>query len=89
MNLTFNLTSDAADVVTQEEKVRESFGPMADRILAGTLLGTPDQAAERILRYREAGADGVNVALRAPWDEDAFAAYLHEVVPAVRKEVGG
>jgi len=32
----------------------------------------------------DAGAQGVNVALRAPWDEDALDAYLTDVVPAVR-----
>ena len=30
----------------------------------------------------------VNIALRAPWNADALAAYVAEVVPAVRSAAG-
>jgi len=36
----------------------------------------------------DAGADEVNIALRAPWDENALSAWLEEVMPAVRRECG-
>jgi alkanesulfonate monooxygenase SsuD/methylene tetrahydromethanopterin reductase-like flavin-dependent oxidoreductase (luciferase family) len=49
------------------------------------LLCTPDRAVERILEYRDAGADEVNIALRAPWNPEALDAYLTEVMPAVRR----
>jgi alkanesulfonate monooxygenase SsuD/methylene tetrahydromethanopterin reductase-like flavin-dependent oxidoreductase (luciferase family) len=56
--------------------------------MGGGLNGTPDQAVARILEYREAGATGLNVALRAPWDQAALDAYATDVIPAVRAEVG-
>jgi hypothetical protein len=52
------------------------------------MLGTPERAVEQVLSFVEAGATDVNVALRAPWDEDALTAYLDEVVPAVRAQLG-
>ena len=51
------------------------------------VVGTPDQAVERIAAYRAAGADGVNIALRLPVDGDALEAYLTEVVPTARAEL--
>ena len=37
------------------------------------------------MEYVEAGADEVNIALRAPWNEEALDAYLGDVMPKVRK----
>ena len=84
VNLTFNLVTDEAAVAAVEERLRAQWGPAADRVLGGGLNGTPEQAVERILAYRDAGATGVNVALRAPWDPEALDAYLERVIPAVR-----
>ena len=84
VNLTFNLSIDRADVAKEEADLRASFGDMADRIVAGSLLGTPDDAIERILEYHAAGAQQLNIALRAPWNQEALDAYLADVVPAVR-----
>jgi 2-methylisocitrate lyase-like PEP mutase family enzyme len=47
-------------------------------------LCTPSEAVDRINAYKEAGADMINIALRAPWNEDALNAYLDEVIPAVK-----
>jgi len=87
VNLTFNLSVDEAGAVSEEDRMREVWGELAPRIMGGALLGTPDRAVERVLAYHQAGAQGVNVALRAPWDEEALSAYLDEVVPAVRAAV--
>jgi alkanesulfonate monooxygenase SsuD/methylene tetrahydromethanopterin reductase-like flavin-dependent oxidoreductase (luciferase family) len=57
---------------------------MAERVRAGALTGTPEEAVERTLAYLDAGATDVNVALRAPWDEEALDAWLEHVLPAVR-----
>ena len=84
VNLTFNLVTDEAAVAAVEDRLRAQWGPAADRVLGGGLNGTPEQAVERILAYRDAGATGVNVALRAPWDPEALDAYLEQVIPAVR-----
>jgi F420-dependent oxidoreductase-like protein len=88
VNVTFNMGLDAADVERQRRLLAEDWGPTADRIAGGALLCTPDQAVGRILEYVEAGADEVNIALRAPWHAEALDAYLDHVMPAVRKAVG-
>lgn len=44
------------------------FGPMATGIAESALIGPTEVMAEKLVRYVEAGADQVNVAIRAPWD---------------------
>ena len=84
LNLMFNLGVDEAAAAQAEADLVAQWGPMWDRVSAGALLGTPDSAVERLLAYRDAGADLVNIAIRAPIDHAALAAYLTETVPAVR-----
>ncbi len=84
VNLSFNLATTTKQATVNTEALRSQWGPEFGRIAGGALLGTPDTAVERILSYVQAGAQDVNIALRAPWDEDALTAYLDEVVPAVR-----
>jgi len=73
---------------TQQRQKREAaqrdFGPMFETFQEGILLGTPAQVAERIHAYAEAGAEQVNIVLRAPFDWEAFDAFLQEVVPLFR-----
>ncbi len=87
-NLLFMLSVDAAAEARLRVQLDEQWGERAAHVGQGALMGTPDQAIEKILAYREAGADGVNIALRAPWDDEALAAYLEVVVPGVRREIG-
>ena len=87
-NVMFNIGLDDADLKRQGERLQADWGDMAERTRAGALLCTPDQAVERILEYVEAGADEVNIALRAPWHAEALDVYLTEVMPKVRAEVG-
>jgi F420-dependent oxidoreductase-like protein len=84
VNLTFNLAADAKGVAAESERLKKDWGAAATRIAGGALLGTPAQAADRILEYVEAGATEVNIALRAPWNADALDAYIEDVVPRVR-----
>lgn len=86
VNLAFHLgaTVEAAD--SELQRIRDQWGADADRVTAGALTGTPDDAVEQIAAYRDAGADMVNVALRFPVDRDALGAYLDVVVPAARAE---
>ena len=86
-NLLFMLSVDAAAEARLRVQLDEQWGERAAHVGQGALMGTPDQAIEKILAYREAGADGVNIALRAPWDDEALAAYLEVVVPGVRREI--
>ena len=55
-----------------EESLRGQFGGMADFVRPGVLSGSVDEVVERVGEYVEAGADQVNLALRAPFDVDAL-----------------
>ena len=87
VNLSFNLSATSAAASAMREQLQSQWGPGFARIEGGTLLGTPDQVIERLLEYVDNGADDINIALRAPWDEDVLRTYLLEVVPAVRAAV--
>ena len=54
-----------------EESLRQQFGGMADFVRPGVLTGSDAEVVDRIGAYVEAGAGQVNLALRAPFDEDA------------------
>jgi alkanesulfonate monooxygenase SsuD/methylene tetrahydromethanopterin reductase-like flavin-dependent oxidoreductase (luciferase family) len=60
-------------VCDSEASLAAQFGPRADAVRPGAIVGTSvEQTAEALGRYVAAGADTVNVALRAPWDPDAL-----------------
>jgi F420-dependent oxidoreductase-like protein len=82
VNVIFALSKDgtsALDVVAQQ-----GWGARAPAVSDGAISGTPESAAEQIQRYIDAGAQGVNVALRAPWDDAVLDQYL-EQLPLLRK----
>jgi alkanesulfonate monooxygenase SsuD/methylene tetrahydromethanopterin reductase-like flavin-dependent oxidoreductase (luciferase family) len=68
-----------------DDRLHDQFGAMADSVRAGLLTGSDDELVDRIGAYVDAGADQVNLALRAPFDPeslDRFAEALH-LSPAV------
>ncbi len=87
INVMFNLGVDEASAAHNEEQLAGQWGVMWERVSSGALLGTPESAVERVLEYRDAGADMVNVAIRAPIDHAALDAYLDLTVPAIRAGV--
>lgn len=64
------------------EELRARFGGMADWIQPSALTGSTDQIVERIGEYADAGAQAVNVALRAPFDVESLDRFAAEVLPA-------
>jgi F420-dependent oxidoreductase-like protein len=65
-----------------EDSLQAQFGAIADFVRPGVLSGSDEQILDTIGRYVEAGADQVNLALRAPFDLDSlerFSAMLHLV----------
>jgi alkanesulfonate monooxygenase SsuD/methylene tetrahydromethanopterin reductase-like flavin-dependent oxidoreductase (luciferase family) len=82
VNLIFALTPDGRDAVEVVEQ--QGFGAAAPFLAAGALSGPVEGASEQVLAYVAAGADEVNIALRAPWDEDQLSAYL-ELLPEIRQ----
>ncbi len=68
-----------AGLAWTEESLVAQFGQIADFVRPGVLGGSIEQVLDQIGRYVDAGADQVNIALRAPFDLDAleqFAAAL-------------
>jgi F420-dependent oxidoreductase-like protein len=55
-------------VARDEDDFAAQFGNLRMGVRPGVLMGSIDQMAERVQEYVEAGADQVNLALRAPWD---------------------
>jgi alkanesulfonate monooxygenase SsuD/methylene tetrahydromethanopterin reductase-like flavin-dependent oxidoreductase (luciferase family) len=55
-----------------EESLQQQFGAIAEFVRPGVLTGSDDQVLATIGRYVDAGADQVNIALRAPFDLDAI-----------------
>ena len=85
VNLVFAMAMDEAGVAAERERLATEWGAAAERIIDGALLCTPDTAAERVAEYLAAGAQEVNIALRAPWNEEALDAYLEVAMPAIRR----
>jgi alkanesulfonate monooxygenase SsuD/methylene tetrahydromethanopterin reductase-like flavin-dependent oxidoreductase (luciferase family) len=50
-----------------DESLRQQFGALADLIRPGVLTGSDDQILDALGRYAAAGADQINIAMRAPW----------------------
>jgi F420-dependent oxidoreductase-like protein len=55
-----------------EESLQQQFGAISDFVRPGVLTGGDEQVLDTIGRYVEAGADQVNIALRAPFDLDSL-----------------
>lgn len=77
INLMFDLGRDEADL-------RAQWGDMWERVAGGSLHGSDEQVVDRIGEYAAAGADMVNIAVRAPLDPDAVDRYLEQIVPMLR-----
>ena len=63
-----------------EDSLRQQFGDISDFVRPGVLNGSDEEIIDRIGQYVSAGADQVNIALRAPFDLDSlerFSAALH------------
>ena len=55
-----------------EESLVQQFGALAPLVRAGVLTGSDEQVIDRIGEYVAAGANQVNLALRAPFDVDTL-----------------
>ncbi len=55
-----------------EDSLHVQFGKLANYVRPGVLTGSDDEVADTIGRYVDAGADQINIALRAPFDVEAL-----------------
>jgi F420-dependent oxidoreductase-like protein len=74
VNVGFYMSADAKSAALRER----ALGHLGRE---GMLVGTPQQAVDRIGAYQRAGAQGLNIAFRPPIDWDAFEAFIAEALP--------
>lgn len=55
-----------------DDSLRAQFGGLSDYVRPGVLGGSDGEVVDRIGEYVAAGADQVNIAMRAPWDPEAL-----------------
>jgi alkanesulfonate monooxygenase SsuD/methylene tetrahydromethanopterin reductase-like flavin-dependent oxidoreductase (luciferase family) len=67
-----------------DRELNRRWGESADFVRAGTLYGSVNQVADKVGRYQEAGADWINIAMRAPFDLQALERFSTEVIPQLR-----
>ena len=56
----------------REEDFEAQFGNLRMMVRPGVLTGSDSEVADRVARYIDAGADQVNVAIRAPFDVEGL-----------------
>jgi alkanesulfonate monooxygenase SsuD/methylene tetrahydromethanopterin reductase-like flavin-dependent oxidoreductase (luciferase family) len=84
VNVGLALAADAAGARRKREALAEQFGAMLPFLEPGMLIGTPAEVIDRVGAYRDAGAERIVLALRAPFDLDALALFRERVIPAFR-----
>jgi F420-dependent oxidoreductase-like protein len=84
INLGLALAADEAGARRKREALGEQFGTMLAFLEPGMLVGTPAQVIDRIGAYRDAGAERIVLALRAPFDLEGLALFRETVMPAFR-----
>ena len=68
----------------REEDLRAQFGNTAEFMRGSVLTGTTQEVVDRIGEYTDAGADQINVAMRAPFDVAGLERFAAEVLPQFR-----
>lgn len=65
-----------------DDDLERQFGKLLPMIRPSVLTGSVQEVIDRVGGYRDAGADWVIVAARAPFDRDGIARFAEEVMPA-------
>ena len=55
-------------IATNDDSLNAQFGDIAEFVRPGVLIGSPNEIVEQIGAYVDAGAQQINIALRAPYD---------------------
>ncbi len=87
VNVGFYVGADAQGAARAEERYRNEWSGNvpADNTRTGMLRGLARDAAAMVAAYRDAGAEQLNIAVRAgPYDWDALQAFAEEVMPNTR-----
>ena len=81
VNLHFLMAADEAGA----KRARERLEKITPDRRQGALAGRTQEVIDRIGAYMEAGAEGLNIAFRAPIDWEAFEAYVENVLPVFHR----
>ena len=76
--------SSDQDARIKQNEVEELYGERVKTQGPGMLLGTKDQAIDRIGEYIDAGAEGLNIVVRAPFDWKSIQVFQEDVIPAFK-----
>ncbi len=88
VNVGFHMGSTHSDAARKREQFESSYGDRAALQEGGMLFGTAQQVVERVGAYLDAGAEGLNIVMRAPFDLEALEAFAEVVIPAFRRGPG-
>ena len=69
-------------IVRDDDDLRAQFGKLAELVRPGVLIGEGQALVDQVGAYIDAGAEGVILALRSPWDEGALDRFAEAVLPA-------
>ena len=64
-----------------EEALHEQFGNIAEAVRPGALTGQVNEMVDRVGDYRDAGAEWLILAIRAPFDVEGLDRFAAEVLP--------
>ena len=81
VNVGFYMGTSPAGAARKRADFDRAYGARAEVQGPGMLFGTAAEVVERVGAYIDAGAQGLNIALRAPFDWDAIQAFSEDVIP--------
>ncbi len=84
INVGFWMGATEAEAKQERDRFEAQYGQQSEERGGGMLFGTVPEAIERIGQYADAGAQGLNIALRAPFNWDALLAFAEQVLPAFK-----
>jgi F420-dependent oxidoreductase-like protein len=64
-----------------DDSLREQFGNIAEYVRPGVLTGSVNEMVDRVGQYRDAGAEWLILAMRAPFDIEGLDRFAAEVLP--------
>lgn len=82
VNLGPALVERESELPRVEAQLASQFGNTLSFLRPGMLVGTAEQAIDRIGEYQRAGAEWVILALRAPFDLEGLELFAERVMPA-------
>jgi F420-dependent oxidoreductase-like protein len=68
-------------IAFSEEALHEQFGKIAEAVRPGALTGSVSEMVDRVGQYRDAGAEWLILAMRAPFDVEGLDRFAAEVLP--------